>query len=99
MDNFSEQASICYRRSDKVISREISGETILVPIRKGTTVESLYTLDEIGSFIWNLLDGQHTQEQVIDAVVIEYAVTRDKASADLVNFIKKLEAFDVVVKV
>ena len=99
MDNTTEQAPTCYRRSDKIIARRISGETILVPIRKGTAVESLYTLDEIASFIWNLLDGQHTQEQVIEALVAEYAVTQDRASADVANFIKKLEAFDAVVKV
>ena len=59
-----------YRPDPAIVSREIAGETILVPIRQSARdLESIYTLDQVGSRIWELLDGQRSVAQVRDAIV------------------------------
>ena len=43
------------------MARQIAGEYILVPIRQSAgEVESIYTLNEVGTRIWELLDGQRS---------------------------------------
>ena len=47
-----------YRKDESVVSRKIADEVILVPIRKNVgDLESIYTLDEVGARIWELIDG------------------------------------------
>ena len=50
-----------YQQDPSIVSREIAGEVILVPIRNNVgDLESIYTLNETAARIWALLDGDHT---------------------------------------
>ena len=47
-----------YAKDPNMVFRDIEGEMILVPIRRRTAdLESIYTLNETGARIWELLDG------------------------------------------
>jgi len=86
-----------YRPDPAIVSREIAGETILVPIRQSASdLESIYTLDEVGGRIWELLDGQRTVAEVRDAIVAEYDVSPQEAEADLLELLEQLEAIGVL---
>jgi hypothetical protein len=80
-----------YRRTDRVVSREIAGERILVPIRSNVAdMESLFTLNEVGSRIFGLVDGVRTVRDLISAIVAEFEVGEAEASADVKEFVEKL---------
>ena len=65
-----------YAKDPNMVFRDIEGEMILVPIRRRTAdLESIYTLNETGARIWELLDGQHTLREIRDTIVQEYEVT------------------------
>ena len=47
-----------YARNDRVVSRRIVDELILVPIRQHVAeMETLYTLNEVGARVYELIDG------------------------------------------
>jgi len=82
-----------YEKDPNMVYRMIADEFILVPIRQHVAdLESIYTLDEVGARIWELIDGQRTVKEIRDLIVEEYEVSPDVAEADLVEFIQQLEA-------
>ena len=49
----------CFSKEDNCVTREIAGETIIVPIKgRVGDLDSIYTLNEVGTLIWQLIDGQ-----------------------------------------
>lgn len=83
--------SNAFARSDRMVGRRVADEYILVPIvGHGAELDSIYNLSRVGAFIWELLDGRHSGEQVIEALVSRFEVDRAKAEADYETFLAKL---------
>lgn len=75
-----------------LVTRNIAGETIVVPVRSNVgDLDSIYTLNEIGSIIWRLLDGKNSVSQIIDAVCNAYEVTPEEAEKDTLDFLNSLK--------
>jgi len=88
-----------YNKDPNMVFRDIEGEMILVPIRRRTAdLESIYTLNETGSRIWELIDGQHSLREIRDIIVREYDVKPEEAEADLAEFMAYLEETEAVEK-
>jgi len=82
----------CFVRKGDCVSREIAGETLIVPIRNlGADVNAIYTMNELGTMIWSLVDGQTNVEQIVEAICTTYDVAPEKASEDAVAFLYSLE--------
>ena len=81
----------------ELIKRDIAGDTILVPVGK-TVFDSngLFALNELGAFIWDLLPKVETAEEICDAVLAEYDVSREEAAADIAAFLEKLEQMEIL---
>jgi hypothetical protein len=89
----------CYQKDESVVSRDIAGEVILVPIRQNVgDLESIYTLNETAAFIWALLDGKRTVGDIRDHVVAEFEIDKVEAEADLRELLAQLEAIGAVRK-
>ena len=83
-----------------MVSREIAGEVILVPIRQNVgDLESIYTLNETAARAWSLIDGQHTVMDIQEAIVAEFEVEDNEAQQDLIELIENLESISAVEKV
>lgn len=83
----------CYTKEPNLVTREIAGETIVVPIRNNVgDLDSIYTLNELGTLIWQLIDGKNTVTQIVDAISTAYDVTPEEAEKDALEFLKLLEA-------
>ena len=88
-----------YQKDPSIVSREIAGEVLLVPIRRNVgDLESIYTLNETAAAAWALIDGSHTIEQIVDQIVLEYDVDSDQAKSDMFDLIKDLEQIDAIVR-
>jgi len=59
-------------------------------------LDSIYTLNEVGTVVWGLLDGTTTVSQIIDAVSREYEVTREETEADIIELIGSMEAAGLI---
>jgi len=52
--------------------------------------EQLFDLNEVGSFIWQQMDGNHTLRDILDILCHEYEVEPAQAKADLEIFVEQL---------
>ena len=94
------QLDYCYQKDPDMVSREIAGEVILVPIRRNVgDLESVYTLNETAARAWTLFDGSHTVNQIQDKIVSEYEVNADEAERDLIELIQQLEEIGAIARV
>lgn len=80
-----------FSKSTDLTTRAIAGETLIVPItgRVGD-LDSIYTLNEVGSRIWQLIDNQIKVRQIVESVSEEFEVTRAEAERDVVELINSL---------
>jgi hypothetical protein len=76
-----------------LVTRRIAGETILVPVAGDVAdLDAIYTLNEVGSFIWHLVDGRRSALAIAEAVSTEYDVTLEQAARDVDELLTALEA-------
>ena len=81
----------------ELIKREIAGDTILVPVGKTVyDANGLFVLNELGGFLWERLPQAENAEQLCDAVLEEYEVSREEAARDIAEFLDKLRKLDVI---
>jgi hypothetical protein len=86
-----------YRKDTNLVTREIAGETIIVPIKnKVGDLNSIYTLNEIGSMIWQLIDDQKSVNQIVEEVCMAYEVGREEAEKDTLEFLNTLKEAGVI---
>jgi hypothetical protein len=78
------------QRRPGIVARRIAGETILVPVTKRAQEMGLFTLNEVGSFVWERLDGR-TLEGIAAELVRSFEVEAAQARADLLEFAAQLE--------
>ncbi|MEE9501668.1 MAG: PqqD family protein [Candidatus Aminicenantaceae bacterium] len=79
-------------KKNDFVTRNIKDETIIVPVKGDVSdLDSIYTLNEVGSFVWNLLDGQTSVGEIVDAVCSEYDITPEEAQKDVKELIGSLE--------
>ena len=89
-----------FRRNDNFVHRRIEGETILVPIRSNVgDLDHIYSLNEVGAFIWNAFDGSKDLGEIKALLASEYQVIDSEAEADLLSFVRGLEEIDSAVPV
>jgi len=80
-----------YQRSDRIVARRIAGEFILVPlVGKGANLDSIYSLNRVGTFIWDRLDGRTTGHALVAALCSQFDVTTPEAEEDFRDFVGTL---------
>lgn len=74
--------------SEDVVSREIEGEIIIIPLISGIgdADDELYTLNETGKAIWQELDGQKTLALVAKALNNRYSSPEGDIEKDVLGF-------------
>jgi hypothetical protein len=89
--------SACYQSDPSIVARDIAGEMILVPIRNNVgDLESIYTLNETATFLWEHLDGDRTLKEIKQEMLEAFEVSDEVAEQDIVEFIEQLEAIGAV---
>ena len=81
-----------YSQSEDVVSREIEGELIIVPLAAGIgdMEDELYTLNETGQAIWKRLDGTMSLETIINELMDEFDASLDVVENDCLGLIQEL---------
>jgi Coenzyme PQQ synthesis protein D (PqqD) len=87
-------------RNPATVSREIAGETIVVPICAGVgDMEAVYTFNELGGQLWRLLEERRAPEDLVTWVIQNFDVTPEIAAADVQGFLADLEEIGLVQRV
>ncbi len=82
----------CFVKETSCVTRGIVGETIIVPIKNRVgDLGSIYTVNEVGTMIWQLIDGRREVRQIADAVYETFDVEPTAAEKDTIEFLESLE--------
>lgn len=80
-----------------VILRQVAGEYVLVPT--GKTASKLYglmTLNESGVLLWQKLQNECTEDDLVTALSAEYEIDDATARLDVRRFLSKLTEVGVL---
>jgi hypothetical protein len=89
-----------YQKNPSIVSQEIAGEVILVPVRPSVgELESIYTLNETGALVWSLMDGIHSLAEIHQQILAEYTVDAEQARQDLLELIEQLQKIEAIIGV
>lgn len=79
------------------VLREIAGEYVIIPT--GTTAlefNGLITVNEVGVFLWKLLQEEVTLEELVSKVTEEYEVEEAVAKEDILEFLETLKKGGII---
>ena len=84
-------------KRDGFVTREIGGETVIVPVRNHVgDLDSIYTLNEVGTRIWRLVDGEASVERIGQALCHSFEIHLEEAAKDTYDFLRTLEMAGLV---
>jgi hypothetical protein len=64
----------------------VDGEALLIHLPSG----EYFSLDSVGTLIWQNIDGSRTIEDLAELVLDEYDVDREKVVADVLRLVEQL---------
>lgn len=80
--------------SPSIVTRKTGNEYVLVPIANNIAdMNSVFTLNESGAFIWELIDGKRDVEAIIAEMVKEYDIDETTAGEDVLSFLEKMKGY------
>ena len=89
-----------YRVKEGYCVREIGGEGLVIPVSRDTMRENqMAILSPVGIFLWSRLEKEQTFDDLVAAVLAEYEVDREKAAADITQFLGELDARQYLITV
>ena len=86
-----------YNKNPDVVYRIIAGEAILIPISKETQVAGrLFSLNETGAFIWELINGHRNLAEILIAILDEHDIEENTAREDLISLVNELQELGAI---
>ena len=79
------------------ILREIAGEYVIIPTGKTVlSFNGLISVNEVGAFLWNMLQKDVTVDELVTGVLEEYDVDEETAREDIQAFLDVLVEGDIL---
>jgi hypothetical protein len=86
-----------HTRNTAIVSRDVAGETIVVPICRGVgDLDSVYTFNAVGRRLWRLLENGRSVEELANWVATHYEVDEKQAVADVQSYLSELQEVGLV---
>lgn len=92
--NIVESAVRPRRREDVIAQAMPDGSGVLVDPRSGSS----YALNEAGRFVWELCDGTHTVDRMVEAMLERYDATASEVRSSLEAVLRHLEELGVLAR-
>jgi hypothetical protein len=84
-------------RNTAIVSREVAGETIVVPICRGVgDLDSVYTFNPVGKSLWQLLEQGRTAEELASWIASNFDVTAEQAASDVQSYLTELQEVGLI---
>lgn len=88
---------VVFARSDRMVGRRVADEFVIVPIvGRGANLEAIYSLNPVGAFIWESLDGRRSGHAIVEAVIERFDVDHGEAEKDYRDFLAQLLGLEAV---
>jgi Coenzyme PQQ synthesis protein D (PqqD) len=86
-----------FSHSPNIVTRKTGSEYVLVPVANNIAdMNSVYTLNESGAFIWELIDGNRNTGEIIRALTEEYDIDNDAAAKDVFSFLENMSKYLII---
>jgi hypothetical protein len=73
-----------YQRNEHIVTREILGETLLVPISVAVAdMDNIFALNDTGAFVWHRRDGALTLSSIRESMPDALDVSEEQAGSDI----------------
>jgi hypothetical protein len=83
--------------SASIVTRKTGNEYVLVPITNNIAdMNSVYTLNETGAFIWDQIDGNRTLQEIISTLTAEYEIDSSNAEKDVFAFVDNMSKYLII---
>ena len=81
-------------RKQQVIAQKASNDFLLFNMHDG----NYYSLNEVGSRIWELCDGDHSVAQLVEALKAEYDAPAESLAEDVLELLGELQSGKLIVE-
>lgn len=86
-----------FSRSPSIVTRKTGNEYVLIPVTDNIAdMNSVYTLNETGAFVWEHIDGKRSIEEIILTLMEEYNIERKTAESDVLSLIENMKKYLVI---
>ena len=73
------------------VLRQIANTWVILPLGTAeTSFSGMMKLNHSGAFLWKQLEQEKEFDSLVDALTMEYEVSREQAEADVKEFLEKL---------
>ena len=77
--------------------RKVGGQNVVVAVGAASRdFNGIIKLNETGAFLWELLKSERTTEELTEALLAEYDIDRETASADVEAFAERLSRAELL---
>ena len=77
--------------------RKVGGQNVVVAVGAASRdFNGIIKLNETGAFLWELLKSERTPEELTEALLAEYYIDRETASADVEAFAERLSRAELL---
>lgn len=76
------------------ILRTVAGETVALPSGGVTNLDMMITLNGTAKFLWEKLAVGADKDELVDALLTEYDVDRERAEMSVDAFVARLKELD-----
>lgn len=83
----------CPRQRERVLAQQTDDSVVLLDVDGGT----YFTLNEVGSRVWALCDGNHKVSQIVEILTEEYDAPPGEIESDVKELLAELADEKLVV--
>jgi hypothetical protein len=90
--SFTADINAIYKPSENVISKDIEGQFMIVPLISGVgnLNEEIFQLNTTGSAFWKKLDGKTSLRDIAVSLAIEFDAPYETIQKDIINLVDQL---------
>ena len=92
MNAFTISETATVRITDRQVACVVADETVILQLREGV----YYGLNTVGTCVWQAAQSSCRVEQIVDAVVREFDVSRERCLADVRELLSDLERHELI---
>ncbi|NMC38127.1 MAG: PqqD family protein [Bacteroidales bacterium] len=83
--------------SPDIVTKKTGKEYVLVPLANNIAdMNRLFTLNETGAFIWELIDGKKNVGEIVAKFTEEFDIDLETATKDILSFIENMSNYLII---
>ena len=80
-------------KNKSIDDTDLDGEKVMMDLEKGR----YFMMNQVGSRIWELIENPLEVNEIVNALLQEYDVSRDTCEKEVMNFLNKLNNANLIV--